>query len=1058
MSRMNGMLEDHLNKDSPITEKSFSPQKTANDSLNDPSKINGEDPQTFPPIDNISTAQVARSLINDEFKLIENKIHDSPYDQKAWIELITESKAIGEHTLIRSSYDRFLKQFPTSAVYWKEYLEFEYSLQNFPAVEKLFTLTIVQLYSIDLWMFYLDYVKQKNGYTLGSKIGMTSDQFKIIDESYSYCIKNFGIDRDSAQIWRSYIEFLEKTECFSAWEQSKKIESIRNLFHRAISIPLYQIELIWKEYDVFENNLNRLLAKKNLSDWSAIYMTARSALLESSKYIDSIKTHSPTDGLCVPILWTPSEKAYLSSWKKYISWEKTNPQSLESESELENRIVYIYDKSILSLRFYPEIWIESSQYLWKINRKKAAISKLNEAVNILPNDVHFQLAEFEELNNNCDECHQIFKKLLGNAETVLENKRKKIRESILKIENEIENLTTIGNKNSLVVTNDNEDDSPSISFSDKTFERSLLDDLGSNFKLDLNFEFKYNTSESKDENLSQAILHRRRKLEHLKTSIESQTQDSLLFERSLYSQIWIAYLRFSMRTQGIDGARIVFKSARSGLISNLTYHVFVASAMIEFHITKNPTIAGRLFELGLKYFGSEPKFVAEYMKYLINTNDGNNSRALFERSVTQKNPNNKPLWELFLNYEYQYGDLRTVYNLDLRYLDSFEKDSLVYRLINRYKFLDLNPMEKFSFGISEKEDEEEIPDDIEDSKPNLSNERQTSLLVKSQINQVPSENEVIVTAEELSGIKVGSIRNGKYLNRAILLSSVSGSKTFRPNISLWNNYKPPLNAGNSSAWNQNKPSNFDTGPLISNPQNFDEKNFTKPGMNLPVSNYESKIGRPSDSLYGSAENYFQIGDILSFLYHKTRSLSTLMLPALETNELLDTILNTPSIQLPETQSKLISTFSSTNNIYPPKSPSIGLNQPNNFLPRSHEGTSGISNQNYQHDPVDNKLGFLNVADQQGYAPAPPQNLQVIGKNSSYQTGLQYSSINPLASNNIFPEGSSGLINPIIDGKSNIGARQQGLQKENLTKRGINTDGQSNSSIQYQNANKRNRFG
>ena len=36
------------------------------------------------------------------------------------------------------------------------------------------------------------------------------------------------------------------------------METIRKLYQRAVKVPLSIIENIWKDYDSFENNLNKL--------------------------------------------------------------------------------------------------------------------------------------------------------------------------------------------------------------------------------------------------------------------------------------------------------------------------------------------------------------------------------------------------------------------------------------------------------------------------------------------------------------------------------------------------------------------------------------------------------------------------------------------------------------------------------------------------------------------------------------------------------------------------------------------------------------------------------
>jgi hypothetical protein len=44
---------------------------------------------------------------------------------------------------------------------------------------------------------------------------------------------------------------------------------------------------------------------------------------------------------------------------------------------------------------------------------------------------------------------------------------------------------------------------------------------------------------------------------------------------------------------------------------------------MEFYNSKEPTVAGKIFELGLKSFGDDPDFVEQYLDFLIQLNDDN---------------------------------------------------------------------------------------------------------------------------------------------------------------------------------------------------------------------------------------------------------------------------------------------------------------------------------------------------------------------------------------------------------------------------------------------------
>jgi hypothetical protein len=69
-------------------------------------------------------------------------------------------------------------------------------------------------------------------------------------------------------------------------------------------------------------------------------------------------------------------------------------------------------------------------------------------------------------------------------------------------------------------------------------------------------------------------------------------------------------------------ARLVFKRGRTSPV--ITYHLFIASALMEWHLNKDVNVARNIFELGMTRFGTDPDYVAEYIKFLQHLNEENN--------------------------------------------------------------------------------------------------------------------------------------------------------------------------------------------------------------------------------------------------------------------------------------------------------------------------------------------------------------------------------------------------------------------------------------------------
>lgn len=83
--------------------------------------------------------------------------------------------------------------------------------------------------------------------------------------AFEYVLNTVGTDKESGQLWMNYIQFVKSNTVnlhlfkpASTYEVQQQMDILRKIFHKAIHTPLHNIELIWKEYDAFENNVSKL--------------------------------------------------------------------------------------------------------------------------------------------------------------------------------------------------------------------------------------------------------------------------------------------------------------------------------------------------------------------------------------------------------------------------------------------------------------------------------------------------------------------------------------------------------------------------------------------------------------------------------------------------------------------------------------------------------------------------------------------------------------------------------------------------------------------------------
>ena len=215
------------------------------------------------------------------------------------------------------------------------------------------------------------------------------------------------------------------------------------------------------------------------------------------------------------------------------------------------------------------------------------------------------------------------------------------------------------------------------------------------------------------------------------------------------SLCYIQYMKFCRRTEGTSSARLIFKKARED--PRISYHVYVASALMEYYCTKDSKIAGNIFELGFKKFKSDTTYVLEYLSFLSHLNDDNNTRVLFERAVTSdalKPVDAVDIWNKFLEFETNIGDLSVIENVEKRRSQAFDLSEIftsspTARLIERYKYIDLYPCTKeelVSIGYSCREqpiitkEVSKTNDNSVNTGPELSLNQSTISAIDTQLN------------------------------------------------------------------------------------------------------------------------------------------------------------------------------------------------------------------------------------------------------------------------------------------------------------------------------------
>eukprot|EP00741_Cyanophora_paradoxa_P013798 tig00020710_g13320.t1 len=174
-----------------------------------------------------------------------------------------------------------------------------------------------------------------------------------------------------------------------------------------------------------------------------------------------------------------------------------------------------------------------------------------------------------------------------------------------------------------------------------------------------------------------------------------------LMETSAGPLVFVQYMRFARRSEGVEAARRVFLRARKS--TACTHHVFTAAALQEYATNKDPKVARNIFELGLKRFIREPAFICEYVDFLEKLNDEQNARVLFQRVLKAlEGPEDREraadLWRRYAEFEGAPAvavgsDLATVIATEHKRQQAYPDQDLsgLSVLVQRYRFRGLFP-------------------------------------------------------------------------------------------------------------------------------------------------------------------------------------------------------------------------------------------------------------------------------------------------------------------------------------------------------------------------------
>ncbi|GAA5960372.1 hypothetical protein JCM3765_007490 [Sporobolomyces pararoseus] len=588
------------------------------------------------------------------------RVEKDPLDGEAQLALLQEVEAKGDLERTREVYEKFLTTFPDASQQWISYCDLELSHSNFSQVEAIFSRCLRISTSVELWRFYLDYIRRINPID-PTNIEAAKQTRSIIATAFEFALAHIGQDRRAGDLWFEFINFLREGPTRGTWEEQQKMDALRKTFQRAVQVPLNNVEQIWQDYNAFENGLSKMTAKKFIAELSPSYMTARKCLRELRAQHDALYTpllpHPPN--------WSATQSINaLEGWKRYLAFEESNPLEMDDIGAVMNRVSFAYRKALACLRFYAEIWYLSANYNLRMGRVDEAKGQLQAGLVAIPSSLllAYTLADLEESKQDSAACYSIYDNLIA-----------RLYEQITKLE------TTVTEETTAALAE---------------LEASSAEEA----------EVKKEENGNGDEEMEEggAVEKREKKAEEeekKKKEVKDKYEPEIERLKKMAASVWITEMRFARRADGVKPARQVFTKARKS--PHLTWQVIEASATMEMYWNEEPKVATNVFELGLKLFSKEPDYVLRYLEFLLQQNNANNARALFERTAALIEPAKaKPIWDRMAQYEYEYGDHLAAQKMFQRYAEVFFDVPSPIRFASKYAYPGLEESFRADLGPS----------------------------------------------------------------------------------------------------------------------------------------------------------------------------------------------------------------------------------------------------------------------------------------------------------------------------------------------------------------------
>lgn len=263
---------------------------------------------------------------------------------------------------------------------------------------------------MELWQSYLRFVAATHD-------ASTAEGCAALKGAHEFALERLGDDVASGALWTEYIRFLRAAPAAALHPsapgggESARTLDVRRAFTRALAVPTAALDALWRDYEAFETNLSRALAKPLLTEAQPRVAAAKAALPDRRRAAEAARQNLPP--LPPPAPAPRAAEAPAAALRAWLAAETSAAERLPEDVGL-RRVALAWDQALCFFARWPDMWLACSQWHAAAGRAEAAAAVLRRAAAALPDCLllSLALAEAEEAAGGGGAAKRVYESIL----------------------------------------------------------------------------------------------------------------------------------------------------------------------------------------------------------------------------------------------------------------------------------------------------------------------------------------------------------------------------------------------------------------------------------------------------------------------------------------------------------------------------------------------------------------------------------------------------------------------------------------------------------------------